>query len=418
MSAVAIYARYSSDQQRDASIEDQQRICREFARREGWACTADYADAALSGSSLLRRPGIQSLMRDVSAGRFEIVLAESLDRFSRDQEDTAAIFKRLSFAGVRMVTISEGEIDHLHVGLKGTMNALFLKDLADKTRRGLRGRVEAGRSGGGLCYGYRVVSGPEIGGRRVDPDEAAIIVRIFNEFASGRSPKRIAKSLNAERIAGPRGGTWGPSAIHGHAGRGTGVLNNELYIGRLVWNRQRYVKDPSTGRRVSRRNPPDRWVTADVPELRIVPDELWERAKVRQQASARRISTESLVHARRPMYLFSGLTRCGVCGRSYTVYSKHRLACSGARDRGICDNRLTIRRVELEDRVLTCVEERFLKDEDLFAAFCEEFKRSDRRGPTQRQRGGAGGSPRADTFGRADCEADRCNQARCLALAD
>ena len=60
------------------------------------------------------------------------------------------------FAGVRIVTLAEGEIGELHVGLKGTMNALFLKDLADKTRRGLKGRVEKGQSGGGLCFGYTV----------------------------------------------------------------------------------------------------------------------------------------------------------------------------------------------------------------------------------------------------------------------
>ena len=94
------------------------------------------------------------------AGRVEqaidVVLAEALDRFSRDQEDTAGLFKRLTFAGVNIVTLAEGDITHLHVGLKGTMNALFLKDLADKTRRGLRGRVELGKSGGGLCYGYKV----------------------------------------------------------------------------------------------------------------------------------------------------------------------------------------------------------------------------------------------------------------------
>jgi hypothetical protein len=93
---------------------------------------------------------------DALDGRFHVVLAEALDRFSRDQEDTAGLFKRLTFAGVNIVTLAEGDITHLHVGLKGTMNALFLKDLADKTRRGLRGRVELGKSGGDLCYGYRV----------------------------------------------------------------------------------------------------------------------------------------------------------------------------------------------------------------------------------------------------------------------
>src|SRR5206468_522069 len=152
----AIYARYSSDNQRDASIADQLRLCRLLADREGWTLEEEYADHAVSGATLLRA-GFQALMRDALKRRFDVVLAESLDRFSRDQEDTAGLFKRLTFVGVRVITLAEGEITHLHVGLKGTMNALFLKDLADKTRRGLRGRVEAGKSGGGLCYGYRVI---------------------------------------------------------------------------------------------------------------------------------------------------------------------------------------------------------------------------------------------------------------------
>ena len=97
-------------------------------------------------------------MREALRGKFDVVLAESLDRFSRDQEDTAGLFKRLTFAGVNIVTLAEGDITHLHIGFKGTMNALFLKDLAEKTRRGLRGRVEHGKSGGGLCYGYRIVT--------------------------------------------------------------------------------------------------------------------------------------------------------------------------------------------------------------------------------------------------------------------
>ena len=88
-----------------------------------------------------------------------MVLTESLDRLSRDQEHIARFHKEAKFADVRIVTLAEGEISELHVGLKGTMGALYLKDLADKTRRGLEGRVRQGRSGGGLCYGYRVIRG-------------------------------------------------------------------------------------------------------------------------------------------------------------------------------------------------------------------------------------------------------------------
>ncbi len=152
---VSIYARYSSDLQRAASIEDQILVCTERAVREKWLLAETYADHGMSGASNLR-PGYQKLLDGARKGEFDIVLVEALDRISRDQEHIASFFKLMSFAGVRIVTLAEGEITELHVGLKGTMNALFLKDLADKTRRGLRGRVEKGRSGGGLCYGYAI----------------------------------------------------------------------------------------------------------------------------------------------------------------------------------------------------------------------------------------------------------------------
>src|SRR6478736_2666094 len=150
-----IYARYSSDQQREASIEDQIRVCERRIEREGWTLLHSYHDRALSGASRLR-PGYQKLLEDARAGAFDVIVSEALDRLSRDQEDVAALYKHLSFAGVKLVTTAEGEINELHVGLKGTMNALFLKDLAQKVRRGLEGRVRQGRSGGGICYGYDI----------------------------------------------------------------------------------------------------------------------------------------------------------------------------------------------------------------------------------------------------------------------
>ena len=99
------------------------------------AAEAVYTDHAISGATTLR-PGYQKILEDARAGRFEVLVAEALDRLSRDQENIAGLFKQLSFVGVRLITLSEGEVGELHVGLKGTMNALFLKDLAQKTRRG------------------------------------------------------------------------------------------------------------------------------------------------------------------------------------------------------------------------------------------------------------------------------------------
>ena len=256
---VAIYARYSSENQREASIEDQFRICREFARKQGWHIAGEYSDHAISGATLMR-PGFQTMMSEALRGRVDVVLAEALDRFSRDQEDTAGLFKRLTFAGVNIVTLAEGDITFLHIGLKGTMNAMFLKELADKTRRGLRGRIELGKSGGGVSYGYRILRRFEngivsTGEREVVQEEADIIRRIFKDYAAGLSPKQIAKDLNRDGLRGPRGALWSPSTIHGNPKRGLGILRNELYVGRMVWNRQRFLKDPDTGKRVARPNP-------------------------------------------------------------------------------------------------------------------------------------------------------------------
>jgi DNA invertase Pin-like site-specific DNA recombinase len=374
---VATYARYSSDNQRDASIADQLRICREFVVRQGWAVVQEFTDHAISGTTLLRS-GFQALMRDALNARFDVVLAESLDRFSRDQEDTAGLFKRLTFAGVNIVTLAEGDITHLHIGFKGTMNALFLKDLAEKTHRGLRGRVEDGKSAGGLSYAYSktiIVGTVTTGEREIVPEEARTVERIFREFVAGFSPKQIAKNLNHEGIAGPCGGPWSPSTIYGSSKRGTGILNNELYIGRLVWNRLRYVKNPDTGKRVSRMNPPSEWMAREVPALRVVSEELWRAAKARQERT--RYVVKSAGHigrARRPQYLFSGLTKCGVCGAGFIMAGRNRLACFGARDQGRCDNRLTIRRDEVEARVLRALQDKLLR-QDLFEEFCDEFTR-------------------------------------------
>jgi len=107
MTRVALYARYSSDKQREASIEDQIRLCEERARREGWKIVQTYTDHAISGASLVR-PGIQALMQDAQGRKFDLVLTESLDRISRDQEDIAGVYKRLRFAGTRSIPSRRG----------------------------------------------------------------------------------------------------------------------------------------------------------------------------------------------------------------------------------------------------------------------------------------------------------------------
>jgi DNA invertase Pin-like site-specific DNA recombinase len=375
---VAIYARYSSDLQSDSSIEDQQRLCTKQAQSKNWKVVHRYSDAGLSGASLLR-PGIQALIADARTGKFNIVLAEALDRISRDQEDIAGVYKRMEFAGVKIVTLSEGEISSLHIGLKGTMNAMFLKDLADKTRRGLRGRVERGKSGGGIAYGYDVVKRfdtegrPLRGDRTINDTRAAIVRRIFEEYASrNKSPKAIASELNAEGIPSPSGNAWSQSTINGNRRRGTGILNNELYIGRLVWNRQRFIKDPETGRRVTRLNDESEWTTQELPELRIVPQELWDMAKARQRDLDAR--EPGMWQRNRPRYLLSGLIKCGVCSGGYAKINTTHYGCAASKNKGesICANRKTIARDKLEDAVLSALQTHLMR-EDLLEVFCGEY---------------------------------------------
>lgn len=370
MTRVAIYARYSTDLQSQSSIEDQIRLCEERVRAAGGTVIQTYTDHAISGASLMR-PGIQMLMQDAMTGQFDMVFAEALDRISRDQEDIAGVYKRLTFAGVAMVTLSEGEISQLHIGLKGTMNALFLKDLADKTRRGLRGRIEKGRSGGGKSYGYDIVHAEDRGQRTINEIEASVVRRIFEEYAAGKSPKAIAAQLNKEKIPGPTGFSWGQSTINGNRQRGTGILNNELYIGQLVWNRLRYMKEPGTGKRVSKLNPEDKWIRQDVPELRIIDDELWQKVRARQDGLTR---VQELWQTNRPKNLFSYLIKCGTCGGGCSTVSSGRIGCSNARNKGTCDNKQTIKLDILEESVLGSLREH-LMDEELCQLFCEEYTR-------------------------------------------
>ncbi len=370
----AIYARYSSDLQRDASIEDQIRLCQERAAREGWNVVEQHADRGISGASLLR-PGIQAIMQGAQRRIFDLVLAESLDRMSRDQEDIAALYKRLRFAGVRIITLSEGEVSELHIGLKGTMGALYLKDLADKTRRGLRGRVEQGRSGGGNCYGYDVVTrfdeagNLDRGERRINDTEAQVVRRIFADYAAGLSPRAIAHDLNKRGIAGPSSKGWGPSTINGNWRRGTGILNNELYVGKLIWNRLTYIKDPHTGRRVSRLNSGDALVVKDAPHLRIVDQATWESVKARQQGLRKQ---PAFWERQRPRMLLSFLLKCGCCGGGFSKVSKDRYGCSTARNKNTCENRLTIRQEEIEQLVIGALQTR-LMEPSLLEEFCTEY---------------------------------------------
>jgi len=368
---VAIYSRFSSDLQDIRSISDQVAVAREHAARQGWVIVDEFCDAAISGAALHNRPGLLDLMMAAKEHRFDAVLTESIDRLSRDLEDIAGLHKRLSYLGVKIITLADGEVGKLHVGLKGMIASLYLDDLAQKTRRGQIGRANAGRIPGGLCYGYDVVSnGDDRGQRRVNPTESDIILRIFREYVSGDSPLKIVGRLNAEGVPGPRGGKWNASTINGSRKRLNGIISNQLYAGKLVYNRQRFVKDPATGRRQARPNPPDQWITTEVPELAIVPPEIFAAAQAKRDEHGGPVRVDQ---RRRPKHLLSGLVECGCCGGKMIVVHLDRVGCSSRINKATCANRRTIRMGELETRILTVLQTHLLAP-DVVAAAIEAYR--------------------------------------------
>ncbi len=154
------------------------------------------------------------------------------------------------------------------------MASYFLENLAHKVRRGQAGVIRSGRRAGGRAYGYRPVPGRP-GEMTIVEEQAETVRRICRDYARGRSPRSIAGAINREGIAPPRGSSWNASTITGSRQRGSGILGNVLHRGRLIWNRVRMVKDPDTGRRVSRVNPESEWQNHEVlrsRSLTTIPD--------------------------------------------------------------------------------------------------------------------------------------------------
>ena len=206
-------------------------------------------------------------------------------------------------------------------------------------------------SAGSIGFGYRV-DPTEKGKRLINDGEAAVVKRIFTEYADGQSPRALAAKLNREKVPGPKGREWGDTTIRGQLDRGTGLLNNELYIGRLVWDRCSYVKNMTTGRRQARPKDQSEWVVTEVPELRIIDDELWQRVKARQ----------AVVH-----------TEMRVCGSPFVVQDYYRYGCNRVRSKGNCSNTIKVPRAELEQRLTAAITAK-LMDRSYFDTFILEIR--------------------------------------------
>ena len=391
----AIYARYSSDLQRESSSEDQIRRCREYAERQGWVVIDEFicSDQAISGAATAGRKALNSLVV-AAKGKprpFDRILVDDTSRLARNTADFLRLVAILRFHEVHVTAVSQG-IDTQQkstrplLAVQGMMDEQYLVGLAEKVHRGQEGQGRKGLIPGGRCYGYVNVpiedpnrqgkyGRPAVSGVRLEihQEQARLVCRIFEMYASGGSLAGIAKTLNAEGIPSPQPGrksaqrAWCPTGIRE-------MLRRERYRGVHVWNRTRKERNPETGRKVSRARPESDYVRAEVPGWRIVSDELWEAVQQRivekQRFGNARLGGSDRTEKSR-QYLFSGLLECGECqarmvivsGRGRQKRGYPRYGCPRHRYRGSCHNRLTIRQERLEEQLLGALEERLLKPE-------------------------------------------------------
>ncbi len=380
---VGIYARYSSDLQSEASIEDQARRARDFIARAGGdpAKAIVFPDFAISGASMVR-PGLDALMRAVDAGTIDLIVTEDISRVSRDVGDASHIFKRLQFAGVPLLSMSDGiDTSAKHAKLNFTVKSMFadmyLDDLRDKTLRGLEGRALAGYATGGVPYGYTTLTETDGSGRllghrvQIHEADARILVRIFTEYEQGGALHRIAQGLNREGIPSPRAGTkhkrygWGPTTIRA-------ILRNEKYIGTWRFKEQQWVKVPGTNKRRPRARPADEVMTMERPELRIIDPELWTAVRARLNAIQRKYTKtaepgERVVSPKRSTYLLSGILICDECGCPLTIYGGRQryYRCATHHTKGMCGNDLKVREEVLRDTALGAIREQLQNAEQV-----------------------------------------------------
>jgi site-specific DNA recombinase len=378
-----VYARYSSENQRPESIDDQISACRKLAKQRSIVIADDhiYSDQAQSGARS-DRPALAALMAAARSAEFDAVMVDDLSRLARDNHLMLSLIAELSFAGIRVIPVADGldsddEESTLAIQVRGIFNELQLRDLKKKTLRGQRGQKERGFFVGEKTFGYRSVPVGEMRmdkkGRprpdgyamEIEPKEAAVIIRIFTSYADGESLTQIVKTLNEENVPGSIRAVkgWSPSTI-------SRILDSEKYSGRWIWNKTESRRDPRTGRRRRFEKPESEWVITEDEALRIIPKPLWDAVKARRKDMHRTwpgggkgkpgfSSEQGSRQAHFPTHLLSGSMTCGSCGATIAQVSGKNGGYYGclAATKGACENKTLVRRTLTEKILIAAVQE-------------------------------------------------------------
>lgn len=369
----ALYARFSTERQSDASIEDQFRVCERIAEREGLEIVVRFSDAAISAGTA-NRPGYQQMLAAARRHHFDVIVTEDISRLWRNRAEFGPRSAELEDLGVHLVTAVGDDTRRdgwgLTIQLKQMIAEAARRETGYRTARGLEGKARAGKPTGGRAYGYTAAKDSGTGQLEINEAQADIVRRIFEQFAQGRSYRSIASSLNEEGVPSPsstwkgmkvRFSGWTPSTLFGDFRRGTGILNNVRYVGVVQWGREKYTRgaaDSKRRRRSTNAKPAHEYLDE---RLRIVPQELWDKVKARQRAL--RVSDAKTAlgdgrHRRRgagrpPMFPLSGLLFCGVCGCNYVIRNKTHYCCGGRWNSGSCDNGIHLARDYAHERIVT-----------------------------------------------------------------
>ena len=315
-----IYLRVSTDMQEreGTSLETQARECVEYAESAGWTVVRIIRDVA-SGASL-DRPGIEEVRRTLCDGACDVLLAHAVDRLSRNQNHVGVLLDEAEEAGVRLDFVTE-EFEQTLVGqfilaARAFVAATEREKIVERTVRGKKERARNGRlpqATGKGCYGYTYV--PETGRRDLNPVQAPIVVRIFDEFVRGKGVSRITAELNADGIPTFTGKRWYPITVHR-------ILRNETYTGRTVFGKTgtRMVRRPGRKRRVREvyARPENERIEIAGASPPIVSSELFERARARLDDPERHAQ-----HKPTRTYPLRGRLRCH-CGTAMSGHAVNR----------------------------------------------------------------------------------------------